>query len=504
MTETYLKIASFFWEEHSLLNFFVKYNEGEHPFGIYPPKEPEAFGYGDYPPVLFIMTAVPENYAAVSDVFKHFGQSDYLSSEQNYAISATMYYYYCKQTGVVFDFDHLKGAYPFEVASSAKIFERNESISHTKIDWSLVHNFFEEYDYKKYIDFVNDFENIVYSNDNLKTLFKNTQNLLLAELALKNIGRSHFVSKEPYEKKSHVYYDEGQGGLTHKLLTQSEVCLNSIHQRNAFYLSAQSNSPWPPSMRLSLCTHFEYTDDHQGNYSLKFHLPASQSKVVKSNFSEDFGDKDVVEVPIGQLFRYSQNYIDFIASGREKPELHLEAVVEYFTPILPINHHVNYKNFDNLREVDRDLANYYEYGSDSTHEHRYSFMYQHLKGKSILSPRFVSYCEYLHDLALNQPVMRNNTEESNAMKSQQGIGWSLSENIYKEDFKLYLPFWEIPRLQQIVLENYLQKHHEEILEKEFRSEQEEENWSWQDERDWINDGLDDFYNADPNWRLNID
>jgi hypothetical protein len=503
MTETYLKIASFFWEENSLLNFFVKYNEGEHPFGIYPPKETGVFGFRDCPPVIF-MSSGSGNYADIIYVFNNFGRSDYLSSEQTFAICATMYYYYCKQTGVVFDFDYLKGEYPLEVASSAKIFENNESISHTKIDWRLVHNFFEEYDYKKYIDFVNDFENIVNSNDYLKTLFKNTENILLAELALKNIGRSHLVIEELYEKKSNVYYDEELGELKHISLTQSEVCLNSIHQRNAFYLSAQSNCPWPPSMRLSLCTHFEYTDDDQGNYSLKFHLPASQSKVVKSNFSENFGDKDVVEVPIGQLFRYSQNYIDFIASGREKPELHLEAVVEYFTPILPKNHHVNYKNFDNLREVNRDLANYFEYGSDSTHEHRYSFMYQYLKGKSILSPRFVSYCEYLHDLAFHQPIMRNNTEESNAMKSQQGLDLLNSENIYKEDFKLYLPFWEIPRLQQIFLENYLKKQLEEILGKEFRSEQEEENWSWQDERDWINDGLDDFYNADPNWGLNID
>ena len=475
MTETYLKIASFFWEEHLLLNFFVKYNEGESPFGIYPPKEPGALGYHDYPPVLFIMAANNENNAAVSEVFKYFGKSDYLSSEQHYAISAALYNYFCKHTGAAFEFNNLKDAYPLEVASNETLFQNNASTSDIKTDWSLVHEFFEEHDYKQYIEFVTDFKCIVDSDANLKALFKNTQNLLLAEMALKNIGRSHLVGIEPYEKKSDYYYDEEQGRLLYKEIAQSDVCLNSIKQRNAFHLSAQSNSPWPLSIRLSLCTHFEYTDDYQGNYSLKFHLPASQSKVVKSNFSMVFGDEDVVEVPIGQLFRYSQNYIDFIASGREKPELHLEAIVEFFTPILPINHNVIYKNFDKLREVDCDLANYYQYGSNCTHEYRYSYMYQHLKGKSILSPRFVSYCEYLHDLALPQSVMQNNTEESNVMKSQQGHDWSFSENIYKEDFKLFLPYWEIPRLQQIVLENYLWKHEKEILEKEFRSEQDEEN-----------------------------
>jgi hypothetical protein len=100
--------------------------------------------------------------------------------------------------------------------------------------------------------------------------------------------------------------------------------------------------------------------------------------------------------------------------------------------------------------------------------------------------------------------MQNNTEESNVLKSQQGHDWSFSENIYLEDFKLFLPYWEIPRLQQIVLENYLQKYEKEILEKEFRSEQEEENWTWQDERDWIDGGINDFDNADANWRWNID
>jgi hypothetical protein len=172
-------------------------------------------------------------------------------------------------------------------------------------------------------------------------------------------------------------------------------------------------------------------------FFLNFNFPATQINKNNSNFSLEIKSSDFVDVPVNQLFRYSQNYIDFKMSNRDSPGLHLEGIIEFFTPVFPANYIVNYNNFDKIRAVDPLLAAYYEYGATKFEKeinYRYSYLFQHLKGKNILSESYINFCLQLHDKV-------------------QTLG--CQDNIYSDEVKIKIPYWDVPRIQQVVIENYL-------------------------------------------------
>lgn len=476
MEATYLKIASFFLEERKLLNFYIDYKTGEDPLGIYPPKEIGALGYDNYHIGLFENASFEEHVAHVSSVFNSIGDSFYLSKNQNRALSAAMYNYFCKQVGIQYEFEefekaYIKGAY-------YQTYEKDISTLTTSVDWSSVREYFEKENYLNFVSFVKEFENTVKSDVGLKNLFSKQEDFLLVELAIRNIGRRHFVSIDNYYYPYREYYSTVKNTLIYIDVEESKIPLNSLPNHNAFYLSKDEPFPWSDQVRMSLITHLDYKDDGLGNYSLKFNLPASQNNVVGSNFSLDFYDADVVKVSLKQVLRYSQNRIQHIASGDDKSGICLQALLEFFTPVFPINYHVSFNSFKSHSPKDHAYFKYGLHTSESELHYRYSFMFQHLKGKGLLSKRFVGYCMYLHD----------QTDR-------------FSTDVLHEDIWLKLPYWEIPRIQQIVLREYLIKLSDDILNDE---PEDDTDWDEHDSRHQINDGLDDLNSADPQWYWNID
>ncbi len=509
MKATYLKIASFFWKENTLLNFYVDYKSGEDPFGTFSPTaysgslEHSVFGIHNRPPIDF----KPVWGANINQVFKDFGHCDYLSDEMTFAISASMCFYYCQQTSQVFNLEIFNEFYslekydfsnshesltlptyldPFYISPSdptEKHYKLNRpNLGEKELDWSKVHNFFTDDDYVNYSVFAENLEKIVNLNSELKGLFKGFDEILLAELALKNIGRPHFVGIDSYSPKlQHRFFSSK---MLKKSIELSEVILNNNCLRDAFNLSLIENIPCSNSL-FSLSTHIDYSDDEKGNYSIKYNLPVSQNEVLGSNFSINFSDNDLIEVNLKQVMRYSQNYIQYKYSNdtNQYPTIDFGAIREFYTPIFPIDYEVEYNHFENLVNSNPNLANYFKSGGrspESKIDYRYSYLYQFLKDKKVLSNRFIEYCKYLHNISFT------------------------AENIYEEDQKLVIPFWEIPRMQQIVIENYLIKFmvlqcEEEDYESEF-----ENDYSLKEDRGHVNDGLSDFYDVDPDWHWNID
>jgi hypothetical protein len=262
-------------------------------------------------------------------------------------------------------------------------------------------------------------------------------------------------------------------------LKQSEVIINNVSLRDAFNMSLKTNIPFNCNNKFSLSTHIDYIDDGRGNYSIKYNLPASQNYVIGSNFSLNFSNKDVIEVNLSQVMRYSQNYIDFKNSGKKETYLDFCALREFFTPIFPVNYSVIFENFEKLYKNDSKKAEYFSRGKtkfDSDVKFRYSYLYQFLKGNKKLSNRFIDYCMYLHGLSF--------------------------EGLTLEEINFQIPFWEIPRMQSIVLEKFLKNYYLEI-----DYEQDKLNHPDSDNDFYFNeaaDGLDDFYNDDPDWYWNID
>jgi hypothetical protein len=210
-------------------------------------------------------------------------------------------------------------------------------------------------------------------------------------------------------------------------------------------------------------------------------VPFAQSTSIGSNFSLHINDSDLISISIKQLMRYSQNFIDFVVSKREKSSLSLAAILEFLTPIFPVNYEVQYRNFDSLE--DRAQADFFQYGNGVTNDNlkfRYSYNYQYLKGKNVLSLSNINF--YLELL------------------QKTNISF---DDIFIEENKITLPYWEIPRVQQIILENYLFEYFEE-LEMESMMEDSQDEWTLKEYREWINDGLDDFSSADSDWKWNID
>ncbi len=509
MKATYLKIASFFWKENTLLNFYVDYKSGEDPFGTFSPisysgsSEHSVFGIHNRPPIDF----KPVWSAHINQVFKDFGHYDYLSAEIAYAISASMCFYYCQQTSQEFNLEIFKEFYSLEKYEFSNSHEsltlptyldpyytspsdpteklyklHRRNLGKKELDWSKVHNFFTDDDYVNYSVFAENLEEIVNLNSQLKCLFKGFDEILLAELALKNIGRPHFVGIDSYSPKVQQRFFNSK--MLKKAIELSEVILNNNCLRDAFHLSLHENIPCKNSL-FSLSTHIDYSDDEKGNYSIKYNLPVSQNEVLGSNFSINFSDQDVIEVNLKQVIRYSQNYIQHKNSNDTNhfPNIDFGAIREFYTPILPIDYEVEYNHFENLFNSNPNLANYFKSGGrspESKIDYRYSYLYQFLKDKKVLSNRFIEYCKYLHNLSLT------------------------ADNIYEEDQKLVIPFWEIPRMQQIVVENFLIKFMVEECEEEDDESEFENDYSLEEDRAYVNDGLSDFYDVDPDWYWNID
>jgi hypothetical protein len=508
MKATYLKIASFFWKDNTLLNFYVDYKTGEDPFGTFLPisytgsLNNSVFGFYNRPPLDF----KPVCIADISQVFKNFGNYDYLLSEMNFAISASMCFYYCQQTNQEFNLDVFREFYSFEkynfsiplisiplptyldnnytepVYPSVKLYKLSDYHNGDNLDWSKVHNFYTEDKYSNYLEFAENFEQIVNLNSSIKLLFSGYNEILLAELALKNIGRTHFIGVDRYYSKTYLGFFNSELQKKSIQIEQSEVILNNICLWNAFNMSYYENIPCRDSL-FSLSTHIDYNDDEKGNYSIKYNLPVSQNETLGSNFSKNFCNDDVIEVNLKQVMRYSQNYIQFKHTSWEYPDSNFEALREFFTPIFPIDYEVVYNHFEHLYKSDQKRADYFKKGgtkSDSGIGFRYSYLYQFLKDKKILSNRFIEYCRYLHNLSLS------------------------SVKIYEDDQKLFMPFWEIPRMQQIFIEKYLQNFWVKEFEEEYDDSDFEKDYSLKELRGFINDGLDDFYDADPHWHWNID
>lgn len=516
----YLKTASFFLKDNKLLNFYVEYKRGENPFGTFLPisfkgHKDTLFGFHNRPPKDFKSLYI----ANISRVFKGFDY-DFITDELTYAISASMCFYYCQKTNHEFNLDVFKEFYFLERYNFSS---SNELVSlptyldpdykartlhpekpylsgrmydgEVELDWSEIHNFFTEKDYTNYLVFVENFEGIVNSNSSLTFLFSGMNEIILAELVLKNIAKPYFVVIEEYHKETMCGLFDNENQLRYFSLKQSEVIINNVSLRSAFNISLKTNIPF--NNKFSLSTHIDYIDDGKGNYSIKYNLPASQNDVIGSNFSLNFSNKDVIEVNLAQVMRYSQNYIDFKNSGNKENYLDFDALREFFTPIFPKDYVVGYNNFEGLFNSDPKLADYYkgpqvlfkkgfkkeldlskQLKYDSGIDFRFSYLYQFLKNKNILSNKFIEYCKYLHKLTFS------------------------SENIYVDDLKIFIPFWEIPRMQQIVLENFLKNYYLEIeYDLDKLNHPDSENDFYFNE---AADGLDDFYNDDPDWYWNID
>jgi hypothetical protein len=487
MKATYLKIASFFWKDNELLNFYVDYKSGENPFGTFLPisylgsLNHSVFGLHNRPPLDFI----PVWKAHITEVFKDFGHHDYLTDEMIYAISASMCFYYCEQTNHEFNLEEFKAFYSMKkynvsalkkslplptyldpnytkpTSAHQKPYFLRESDCEKELDWSKIHNFYTLSDYANLLVFTKNFEEIVCSNPLIQNLFSGFHEIVLAELALKNMGRPHFVAIEAYSKI--VSYSFLNGGMEEKStpVKQSEVILNNVCLMNSFNKSLCEDIPCKYA-RFSLSTHIDYIDDDRGNYSIRFNLPVSQNDVLGSNFSLNFCDEDVIEVNLKQVMRYSQNYIDFKNSGAKDSYLDFEALREFLTPIFPKDYIVKYNEFESLFISDSKRAEYFQGPAikafikgislveeedllkkvkyDSEINYRFSYLYQFLKNKKILSNRFTEYFMYLHNLSFS------------------------TENIFEDDQMLCIPFFEIPRMQQIVIENYLIKFWKSIEE----------------------------------------
>ena len=530
MKLTYLKIASFFWKDKTLLNFYVDYKSGENPFGTFLPSfnsgssYHSVFGVYNRPPLDF----KPVWNADIDLVFKDFGHYDYLTDEMTYAISASMCFYYCLQNNYEFNLDEFKEFYSLETydfSSSNKslllpiyldpdytkhsshpekrhFLKRN--VGEKEIDWTKVHNFYTEEDYANYLVFAENFEKIVSSNSFIKILFSGLDEILLSELALKNIGRPHFIGIEEFSPKATYRFFNNEMQAKSIQVKQSEVIINNICLMDSFNMSLHESIPCK-QFRFSLPTHIDYTDDDKGNYSIRYNLPASQNDVLGSNFSKKFFNDDVIEVNLKQVMRYSQNYIDFKNSGAQVSYLDFEAIREFFTPILPIDYIVKYNDFEDLFKTDPKRAGYFQGPEvkafkkginfneeedlskkvkyDSGINYRFSYQYQFLKNKKILSNRFIEYCKYLHNLSFS------------------------SENIFEDDQKLLIPFWEIPRMQQIVLEKFLKSFYSGFTDEQIQLTEEEYERNlkeYLESKDFENDGVDDFYDSDPDWHWNID
>lgn len=532
MKATYLKIASFFWKDNTLLNFYVDYKCGENPFGTYLPfsysgsLNHSVFGVYNRPPIDF----KPILNAHISEVFKDFGHYDYLSDEMIYAISATMCFYYCEQTNHEFNLEEFKEFYALEkyyfsasmkslplplptyldpyytksTSAPEKPYLLIRSDIEKELDWSKIHNFYIVSDYANQLVFAENFEKIVCSNLQIKNLFLGFHEILLAELALKNMGRPHFVGIEKYYQKTSYSFLNIEKEEKSILVKQSEVILNNICLMNSFSRSLYENISCKYE-RFSLSTHIDYIDDEKGNYSIKYNLPVSQNEVLGSNFSINFCDQDVIEVNLKQVMRYTQNYIDFKNSGTKNSYLDFEAIREFFTPILPIDYIVKYNDFTDLYNTDPKRAAYFQgpvvnalkkgisfneeedilkkVKYDAGIDYRFSYLYQFLKEKKILSKKFIEYSKNLYNLSFS------------------------ADNFYEDDQKLFIPFWEIPRMQQIVLEKFLKPfncgHTDEQIE--LSEEENEKNLKeYLESKDFENDGIDDYYDADPDWNWNID
>jgi hypothetical protein len=502
MSVTFLKIASFFRDENTLLSFYVLYTKGEDPFGIFPPTDPGALvWHKDAAPRLELALAEnPEGGNHVCNVFNGIGESNYLTPELDFAICAAMYNFYCQTKGEKFEFETFKANYSWQIPSTYT--EQEISVApHKEINWQNINDFFVNNEYKNYIEFVALFDDFLNSNNDLKLLFNETQHILTAEIALRNIGRQHFLVKESYDKEEGIQYMDNSGNWQYRVETQADFCLNFHKQRNLFYLNKYFNlNRYYP---ISLFTHFEFSDDQRGNYSLKFNAPASQNSLIGSNFSKDFESSEIISVDLKILLRYSQNYLEYIASKSNKDSigLNLYSLIELITPILPLD---NYTEFDHyhyeyLIENKSDLAKFFRKreGAESIFkkngkEFVYSSFYKHLKEKNMLSHPFIKYCEYLHGLPSTYSDKNDNLPL---------IFPNSDQNIYTLSFKLFMPFWEIPRIQTYVLEKYISNYN---LWLEFKSQHEEENYSMQEQQDWINDGLDDCASGDPYWYWNID
>jgi hypothetical protein len=480
MKATYLKIASFFWKDNTLLNFYVDYKSGKNPFGTFLPisysgsLNHSVFGFHNRPPIDF----KPVSNAHISDVFKDFGHYDYLTDQMIYAISATMCFYYCEQTNHEFNLVEFKEFYFLEkhdFSASKKSFPLptyldpyyTKSTSHPEkpyllrksdreieLDWSKIHNFYTMRDYTNHLVFAENFEKIVCSNLLIKNLFLGFHEILLAELALKNMGRPHFIAIEKYFQTTSYSFLNSEMEEKSIHAKQSDVILNNICLMNSFSRSLYENISCKYE-RFSLSTHIDYIDDEKGNYSIKYNLPVSQNDVLGSNFSINFCDEDVIEVNLKQVMRYSQNYIDFKNSGTKNSYLDFEAIREFFTPILPIDYIVKYNDFTDLYNTDPKRAAYFQgpvvnalkkgisfneeedilkkVKYDAGIDYRFSYLYQFLKEKKILSKKFIVYSKNLYNLSFS------------------------ADNFYEDDQKLFIPFWEIPRMQQIVLEKLLSK-----------------------------------------------
>ncbi len=479
--KTYLKIASCLVDERNLLNFYIEFHHHQDVFGIYPPTKTIALGCNGPFFIDELLNNQLEHIAEVSEVLANYGSSNYLNIEQRYTLSVLMYLNYCDILNIESFVENYKNVFYLESTPNDKLIGEMLDLKEF-VNWDEMYSFYEKDNYSQYVQFVQNFISVVKKNANIIQACYKPSDLFILELAIKNIGRPHFVVIEPYFE----VFEVSNGTMNDKPLRikQREEILNFSPLRKSFDNNTFRSTPWLFNLDLSLSTHIEISQKKHGDYEIKKHLPFSINKGVGSNFSAEINDQDVVRVNLKDVLRNSQNYLDFITSKKHEPDINLLVLIEYLSPFYPIDYMWEYLDIDFEQTDDFSIE-------EILMDMRYSPIFKFLEGRHTISKRFKKYCDYLFTFLVNYRIKEDGNRR----------------DLYQDDFYVYLPFWEIPRIQSIRVENYSYRLHWKWYREELEVDaeiEEQKMISKYGKNYWKDDGLDDFSNSDVNWYWNID
>jgi hypothetical protein len=315
--------------------------------------------------------------------------------------------------------------------------------------------FYNHGNYVNYINFLNKFEEdllIEYSFKNLKPYY---WELLISQLIMRNLGRPFFINS--------FYYG----------------CNEIDHMMDKSYDTYYDNILF--SQNLSLASHLKFKTNTIDKFKIKLSWPWCKNSIINSNFHRKISYEDLVSVNLKDILKYSQNNINSHLLKNSHYFKSFIQLYEYVIPFFPIDY--------TYIDINLDSGEGHQNCENNEFKTKISSRYNYLNNDSKISKSYIKYCLEFKKYLKYAP-----------------------ENIYKDDFYLTIPYWEIPRIQFINLDLYIlyedkKDWNERMDESEFEKNSNDYTSIINDEKivDDINkelyiQSLRDQADWDPNWR----
>lgn len=430
----YQNIANFGIRSSSnLFQFFVEYKQGENPYGVYLPEKENYFT--NYNILTWLKELVSgKNY--LPDFLYFFRKPLGISNEINEAtclmVIRAMFFYKETQTKSIGN-DNLE--------KSWLDFKSEYDFTYPRSHEEFV-NFYNQDNYKNYKAFLNNFEHYISMFNADCDIKEIIAEILVLELFMKNIGRQHFASFQIMRGDSLSHFMDFS-------LSDEEYPLSSDYLTNTSY--------------------FEYSNPQFGSYQIILNWPWCISNEINSDFEKNFTDQEQISVPLKDLLRYSNNYINYKLKTSDHFFKNYTNFLEWVLPVIPNNY--EYK-IQPSALVDSFIT---ENNITIDQRCQLSPHYEFLAGNAKLSNSYKDYC-----LSLFKDTVNN------------------SVNIYESPSLIKMPFWELSRIQLVMLKIGILE--EEAQEYEYMSRlaceddlpQEEEEYDQFDNDEMTTEEINEF------------